>query len=65
MRTQMLAEIKEATAIDRIVRPWLPVNDERMPWQVTLRTGTQITILCPLGAAVEIEQAGHRIVAQP
>lgn len=64
MRAQMLAEIKEATRIDEIVAPWLPVNSERMPWTITLKTGAEITICCPLGAAVEIERAGHAIVAQ-
>lgn len=56
---------KELRKIHAIVEPWLPVNIERMPWTVTLRTGTEVTICCPLGAAVEIEQAGHRIIAQP
>lgn len=60
---QMQEEITEAMAIDAIVAPWLPVNMEREPWTVTLRTGAQITICCPVGAAADVERAGHQIVA--
>jgi hypothetical protein len=57
-------EFVEATRINQIIAPWLPVNPERMIWTVTLAGGTEITICCPLGAAVEIEEAGHLIRAQ-
>jgi hypothetical protein len=57
-------DIKELTKINRIVEPWLPISVERMAWTVTLRSGTKVTIACPLGAAVEIEKAGHQITAE-
>jgi len=50
--------------INQMVDPWLPVNVERLLWTVTLDGGTEVTIACPLGAAVEIEEAGYRITAQ-
>lgn len=63
--TQTIApqDIAETTTIHDMIGPWLPVNPERMIWTVTLASGRQITICCPLGAAVEIETAGHHIRA--
>lgn len=62
--TEKARNTKELNRINQIAQPWLPVSTERMPWTVTLRTGTEVTICCPLGAAVEIEAHGHQIIAQ-
>lgn len=56
-------QIAEATAIHQIIAPWLPITDERELWTVTLTGGTEITILAPLGAAADVERAGHHIRA--
>lgn len=50
--------------VNKIVEPWIPVSVERLPWTVILDGGTEVTIACPLGAAVEIEEAGYCITAQ-
>jgi hypothetical protein len=54
-------EAREIENIRQIVVPWIEANPtEYMPWQVVLATGTEITIWCPLGAAVELEiEAGY------
>lgn len=64
MRNYTLKAYHELKRINRIVDPWIPVSTERLPWTVTLDGGTEVTIACPLGAAVEIEEAGHSIIAQ-
>jgi hypothetical protein len=56
-------QIAEVTRIHKIIAPWLPVNPERRLWTITLTGGTKITVCCPLGAAVEVEEAGHHIRA--
>lgn len=56
-------QITEAHRINQIIAPWLPVNDERMLWTVTLTGGRVITVTAPLGAAVEVEEAGYLIRA--
>lgn len=61
--TPTTAQLTEATAVYDIIAPWLPVNDERMLWEVTLTGGLTITVVAPLGAAVEVETAGHHIRA--
>ncbi len=53
---------RHLTRIHKIYAPWLPVNSERMPWNVEIDNETY-TICCPLGAAVEIEAAGYKITA--
>lgn len=62
--SQNKMDVRELTRINRIIDPWIDIDLERMEFKVTLRTGTQVTIACPLGAAVEIEEAGHSIIAQ-
>lgn len=57
-------EIKELTKINKMVAPWIEINPERIRWTVTLRTGTQVTVCCPVEAAVEVEEAGHLIQAE-
>jgi hypothetical protein len=55
--------IREASRINKIIAPWLEASTEREMWTVQLRAGVEITVLCPLGAAVEVEEAGHHIRA--
>lgn len=54
----------QLTKINRMVYPWLRLSTERLLWTVTLDGGTEVIIACPLEAAVEIEEAGYRIIAQ-
>lgn len=56
-------QINEATKVNQMIAPWLAVDTERMAWTVLLTGGVEITIYCPLGAAVEVEEAGHIIRA--
>jgi hypothetical protein len=44
-----------------IYTPWCWSSTERLRCEVTLRTGKTVTLAIPLGAAVEIEEAGHEI----
>jgi hypothetical protein len=48
-------DVNEASRIWNVTDKWGRVDTERMSWIVTLRSGKQITIACPLGAAVELE----------
>jgi hypothetical protein len=62
---------REASKIDHddlykvnvIAAPWIAVSIDREPWIVTLPSGKRVQLLLPLGAAVEIEEAGHKIEA--
>lgn len=63
MKSYTLKAYHQLKEINRTVHPWLRVNTERLPWTVTLDGGTKVTIVCPLGAAVEIEEAGYHITA--
>lgn len=56
-------EITETARINQIMAPWLQAFTVREPFTVTLTTGKTIEVWCPLGAAVEIETAGHKIIA--
>jgi hypothetical protein len=58
-----MIQIEETYRVIDIIDPWLMVNMERMPWIVTLTGGRQISVRCPLGAAVELEEAGITIRA--
>lgn len=53
----------ELNKIYNIYDPWISVNREREPFIVTLKSGTRIELWIPLGAAVEIEEAGYNIRA--
>jgi hypothetical protein len=56
MTKQDARESREIETIRTIVVPWIEADPtDYQPWTVTLRTGTQITVWCPLGAAVELE----------
>lgn len=57
----MQTETKELEQINKTIEPWLDLTAEREICQVILQSGTEVTITCPLGAAVEIEEAGHVI----
>lgn len=46
--------------VNEIIDPWIPVSIERLPWRVILDGGVEVTVACPLGAAVEIEEAQDR-----
>lgn len=61
--TTTATDIAEAIQVNAIIEPWLPINPERMLWVVTLSSGREITVCCPLGAAVEVETAGYHIRA--
>jgi hypothetical protein len=56
-------DYQELVKIYDIYDPWIPVTTEREPWVVTLTSGKQVQLLIPLGAAVEIEEAGYDIKA--
>ena len=64
MRSYTLKAYHQLKKINQMVYPWLRFSTERLLWTVTLDGGTQVTIACPLGAAVEIEEAGYHITAQ-
>lgn len=63
MKSYTLKAYHQLKKINQMVYPWLRVNTERLPWTVILDGGTKVTIVCPLGAAVEIEEAGYNITA--
>lgn len=65
MKSYTLKAYHQLKKINQMVHPWLQASTERLPWTVTLDGGTKVTIACPLGAAVEIEEAGYCITAQP
>lgn len=44
-----------------IYDPWLKVDSEREPWIVTLKSGKQVQMALPLGAAIEMEEKGFNI----
>lgn len=46
-----------------IYDPWIAATPEREAWLVTCPSGTVVTLMIPLGAAIEIEAKGHKIVA--
>ncbi len=56
-------EKRELTRVLKIVEPWIPVTIERELWTITLKSGREVEITAPLGAAVEIEERGFQIVA--
>ena len=60
-----MTEITEITRINQIAAPWQDIDTDRTAWLVTLTTGREITICAPLGAAVEIEEAGWIVRAMP
>jgi hypothetical protein len=47
-----------------IAEPWMIVNSWWEPWMITLEGGREIEAHFPLGAAVEIEEAGYVIKAR-
>lgn len=49
--------------ISAIAAPWKVDFPKRERWVITLPSGRLVIISCPLGAAVEIEQRGYRIIA--
>jgi hypothetical protein len=53
--------MKQLIKANGIARKWCAVNVERQPWVITLTDGRSVQILCPLGAAVEIEEKGISI----
>lgn len=55
-------DIRELNRAYDIYDPWIPVSIEREPWTLTLKSGTQVDLHIPLGAAVELEQAGFQVV---
>lgn len=64
--TQM-SEPREIESIRKVVAPWIEANPlDYQPWQVLLNSGAEITIWCPLGAAVELESTryANRITAR-
>jgi hypothetical protein len=56
-------DVKELSKIYDIYDPWIAASVDREPWIVTLTSGKRVTLAIPLGAAVEIEEAGYAIVA--
>ena len=59
----MSPDVRELSKVYDIYDPWIAVTIEREPWIVTLASGKQVQLLIPLGAAVEIEEAGYDIKA--
>jgi len=57
------ADYDELFTINEVAAPWIAVSIEREPWIVTLPSGKRVQLVLPLGAAVEIEEAGHKIEA--
>jgi hypothetical protein len=56
-------DIRELNRAYDIYDPWIPTTTEREPWALTLTSGTQVELWIPLGAAVELEEAGFQIVS--
>jgi hypothetical protein len=54
---------RQMSKVLQMVYPWEAITTEREPFILTLRTGLAVQLVIPLGAAVEIEAAGHAIVA--
>jgi hypothetical protein len=49
-------DTREIEKIRTIVVPWIEADPmDYQPWIVALKSGTEITVWCPLGAAVELE----------
>lgn len=51
-------EMQELGKLFDLYMPWVWASVERIACEVTLRTGKVVTLAIPLGAAVEIEEAG-------
>jgi hypothetical protein len=58
-----MSDVSELKAAYDIYDPWIAANPERMPWILTLTSGSQVTLMIPLGAAVELEEKGFHVAA--
>jgi hypothetical protein len=61
-RTQA-QETKELNKAYDMYDPWIAATIDRECWVLTLSTGKQVQLFIPLGAAVELEEAGFAIVS--
>jgi hypothetical protein len=59
------ADTRTFNRIYDICDPWVAATTEREEWLVTLPSGATVTLWAPLGAAVEVEEAGYQIAAAP
>jgi hypothetical protein len=62
-KTWSAADERTFARVEAIATPWKANFPGRDRWVVTLPSGRLVVICCPLGAAVEIEEAGYQIVA--
>lgn len=62
-KTSKATDIKELNKAYGIYTPWIASSMERENWKVVLTSGTTVTLIIPLKAAVELEEAGFNIIA--
>lgn len=63
MRAMSATDRAELARAYDIYHPWLQVNTERDPYILTLKSGKQVQLNMPNGAAVELEEKKFNIKA--
>jgi hypothetical protein len=58
-----MSDMTELSKAYDIYDPWIAASMERDPFILTLKSGKQVQLLIPLGAAVELEKKGFNIIA--
>lgn len=58
-----MRDMRVLKKINAIAEPWNDNSIDREPWIVTLPSGREVSLHCPIGAAVQIAHAGHKIRA--
>lgn len=56
------SDIRDMNRLYDLYDPWIGASIERIGFHVTLKSGRTVDLFIPLGAAVEIEEAGFPII---